>query len=256
MTPEQSHEARVILRLSGDGVREFLQGLVTCDVKALARGACYGALLTPQGKYISDFFLIPEGDDVLVDLPEVYAETIRQKLTLYKLRAKITITVTDYGVERGLGEVPEGAFQDPRMAALGWRRYGTGCATPPDMALRLETLRVALGVPAAGLELIPGETYILEAGFEELNGVDFRKGCYVGQEIVARMKHKIERRKGLRRVEVSGDAPVGAEIIRDGKPCGTLYSHVDGRGIAQLRFDRMGPGMRAGDADVRMIEDA
>jgi tRNA-modifying protein YgfZ len=102
------------------------------------------------------------------------------------------------------------------------------------------------------VELVPDETYILEAGFERLHGVDFRKGCYVGQEVTARMKHKTELRKGLVQVRVEGEAPVGTEILADGKPAGTLYTQSGGLGIAHLRLDRAGGTMQAGDARVRM----
>jgi tRNA-modifying protein YgfZ len=109
-------------------------------------------------------------------------------------------------------------------------------------------------VPETGVELVPEDTYILEAGFERLNGVDFRKGCYVGQEVTARMKHKTELRKGLARVRVEGTPPPpGTEIVADGKPAGTLYSVADGLGLAHLRFDRAGGAMAAGEARLTRI---
>ena len=113
----------------------------------------------------------------------------------------------------------------------------------------------ALRARNSGIELVPDESYILESGFERLNGVDFRKGCYVGQEVTARMKHKTELRKGLITVEVSGAVPVGTEIVPSGKPAGTLYTQSGGRGIAYLRFDRAEAGMTAAGVAVRRIED-
>ena len=119
-----------------------------------------------------------------------------------------------------------------------------------------EALRVAAGGPESGVELLPNESFPLEYGFEALNGVDFRKGCYVGQEVTARMKHKTELRKGLRRVLVEGSAPVGTEILaEDGRPAGTLFTQAGGEGLAYLRFDRTDGSLRAGDAVLRLAED-
>lgn len=252
MASEYPHDQRTILRFSGETVRDFLQGLVTNDVTRLDDGLVYAALQTAQGKYLADFFLVPDGADVLIDIAAAQADDFRKRMTMYKLRAKIDITVTDLGVTRGLGDGPEGAFPDPRHAELGWRRYGAGATDMPDTAATLEQRRIALGVPAAGIELIPNDTYILEAGFEALHGVDFRKGCFVGQEIVARMHHKTDLRKGFQRVLVDGHAPVGTDILRDGKTVGALFSQSDGHGIAYLRHDRVGPGMIAGDAKVTL----
>ena len=114
-----------------------------------------------------------------------------------------------------------------------------------------DALRVEACVPESGIELVPNDTYILEAGFERLSGVDFKKGCYVGQEVTARMKHKAELRKGLALVEVDGSAPVGTEIIANGKPAGRLFTQSGGLGIAWLRFDRATDKMQADSAVLR-----
>ncbi|MEM8554246.1 MAG: folate-binding protein [Pseudomonadota bacterium] len=246
-------QSRAVFRVSGADAKDFLQGLVTNDVKGLADGLVYAALLTPQGKYLSDFFLVPDGEDVLLDCPAEHAADLQKRLTMYKLRAKVTLELTDMAVARGLGEAPESAFADPRSPDLGWRQYGVGLGESADTTAELEAKRIALGVPASGIELIPNDTYVLEAGFERLKGVDFRKGCFVGQEIVARMKHKTELRKGLARVQVDGEAPVGTEIMRDGKTVGKLFSQADGQGIAHLRFDRAGDGMTADGVPVRLM---
>ncbi|MBV7394019.1 YgfZ/GcvT domain-containing protein [Mameliella sediminis] len=239
-------EMRKVLRVRGAGARDFLQGLVTNDVAGLDKGLVYAALLTPQGKYLADFFLVPDGQDVLIDLPAALAPSIKQRLTMYKLRSPIEIQDTDLTVSRGTGTPPEGAHADPRDPSLGWRGY----AGQPDQPTDWDALRVAACVPEAGVELTP-DSFILEAGFDRLNGVDFRKGCYVGQEVTARMKHKTELRKGLALVEVDGTAPVGTEIMAGEKPAGTLYTQSGGRGIAYLRFDRAKGEMTAGDAVVR-----
>lgn len=240
-----ANENRTVLRIQGTGARDFLQGLVTNDVAKLETGLVYAALLTPQGKYLADFFLVPDGDDVLIDVDADQAPALKQRLTMYKLRSRIEIHETEIAVSRGLDDIPEGAFADPRDASMGWRGY----AGQPGQDADWDALRVAACVPLAGVELKP-DTFILEAGFERLNGVDFRKGCYVGQEIAARMKHKTELRKGLVRVKVEGTAPVGTPILSNDKPVGTLFTQVGGEAIAYLRFDRAGPDMRAEEATV------
>ncbi|MBY6057324.1 folate-binding protein [Leisingera daeponensis] len=237
---------RRILRLTGSDAKSFLQDLVTSNVDRLSEGLVYAALLTPQGKYIADFFLAADGDAVLLDVEASLAEGLLKRLNMYRLRADVQLEITDLQVKRGTGAAPEGALADPRHAEMGWRLYG---AEGGDDGTDWDAIRVAHCIPETGIELGP-ETYILEAGFEALKGVDFRKGCYVGQEVTARMKHKTELRKGLRTVAVEGAAPVGTEITADGKPVGTLFTQSGGRGIAYLRLDRAKGEMQAGDARV------
>lgn len=236
---------RTVLRISGGDARDFLQGLVTNDVEKLSQGIVYAAMLTPQGKYLADFFLVPDGDAILIDVASPLAAGLVQRLSMYKLRADVTIEKTDMTVSRGAGDAPDGAFADPRDPVMGWRGY----AGQPGDRTDWDACRVAACIPQSGVELTP-DIFILEAGFERLNGVDFRKGCYVGQEVTARMKHKTELRKGLAVVDVEGHAPAGSEILSNGKPAGTLFTQSGGRGIAYLRFDRAGPGMLAEGALV------
>lgn len=259
---------RAVLRMTGAAARDVLQGVVTNDVTKLAPGrAVYAALLTPQGKYMFDFFLLDGGDGVLIDVARDRAEALGQRLKMYCLRRDAKVDG-----ESGLGvalawpagdaadpPAAPGAAEivaDPRAAALGWRIYaedpaaalaaaGAGAAGRADY----DALRVDLVVPETGVELTE-DTFILEAGFERLNGVDFRKGCYVGQEVTARMKHKTTLRRGMVPVAVAGDAAPGTPITADGKPAGTLFTVADGRGLAMLRLDRAGEGMEAGAARV------
>ena len=241
--------SRSIFRLSGEDTRDFLQGLVTNDVNRLDKGLVYTALLTPQGKYLADFFLVPDGADVLLDVDASLAAMLLPRLTMYKLRAKVTIAETDLRVKRGTGAKPDDAFADPRHDALGWRLYGTEGG---DDGTDWEAIRVAHCVPQTGVELGP-DTFILEAGFEALNGVDFRKGCYVGQEVTARMKHKTELRKGLARVAIEGDAATGDKILSGEKEAGVLHSRAGNEAIAYLRFDRAKGEMTAGEATVKRL---
>ena len=238
---------RKILEISGSERLHFLQGLVTNDVMRTRDGPVYAALLTPQGKFIVDFFLIAHGDTILVDVAAPFAAALAQRLNMYRLRADVVIGESPLTVSRGTGKAPDGAVTDPRHSALGWRLYSdASLADDTDW----DAIRVAHTIPETGIELTP-DTYILEAGFERLNGVDFRKGCYVGQEITARMKHKTELKKGLVSLDITGSAPVGSPVTTEaGKPAGTLFTQSGGRALAHLRFDRATGPMRAGDATL------
>lgn len=227
-------QSRTVLSVTGTDRVSFLQGLVTNDVDKAHNGIVYAALLTPQGKFIADFFVIGRTDDLLIDVASSHAPMLAQRLNMYRLRADVQLTETKLIVSTGTSSPPAGALPDPRHPDLGWRVYGdTDLSDETDWA----ALRVGLIVPETGVELTP-DTYILEAGFERLNGIDFKKGCYVGQEIAARMKHKTELKKGLAQVTIAGDAQAGDVISNDGKPAGTLFTVADGLGLAHLRFDR------------------
>lgn len=247
---ENTSANRVVVKITGADRHSFLQGLVTNDVNRLRDGLVYTALLSPQGKYLADFFLVPSDDAILLDVAAGLAPGLIQRLSMYKLRADVAIAPTALIVSRGVEDAPKGAFTDPRSASMGWRAYGeTDMSQPVDWdALRVEHL-----IPETGIEL-HGDSYILEAGFERLDGVDFKKGCYVGQEVTARMKHKTDLRKGLARVEVKGEAAAGTDITANGKVAGVLHTATDGKGIAYLRFDRAKGEMSAGSATVTLAE--
>jgi tRNA-modifying protein YgfZ len=246
----ESAPDRSLLEVTGKDRTDFLQGLVTNDLGKLRQGLVYAALLNPQGKYLADFFVVPRPESLLIDVKTDLAEALMRRLSMYRLRADVQIAASPLKVMRGLGAAPDGALPDPRHAALGWRKYGAETGSAP--AIDWDAIRVAQCIPETGVELVPDDSYILEAGFERLHGVDFRKGCYVGQEVTARMKHKTELRKGLATVLVEGSAPVGAEILSGDKVAGTLFTQSGGKGIAYLRFDRADGTMRAGDAAVHL----
>jgi hypothetical protein len=244
---------RVVAELGGKDVLTFLQGLVTNDVLPLAKGPgiVWAALLSPQGKYLADFFVVNTGERLLLDLPAAVAEGTLRRLAMYRLRADVQIAPAEIPVARGLGPVPPGALPDPRHPALGWRGYGAGFAGQPG--IDWTAIRVAHLIPETGAELVPDESYILEMGFERLHGVDFRKGCYVGQEVTARMKHKTELRKGLVRVGLTGQAVQGDPIMCDGRQVGTLHSIAGDRALAYLRHDRADGALLAGAARVTLL---
>ena len=249
--PGEMTTDRRLTAVTGKDALPFLQGLVSNDVLHLADapGIVWAAFLTPQGKYLADFFVVHTGDTLLLDMPEALADATLRRLAMYKLRADVQLTPSTLHVSRGLDALPAGAMPDPRHMDLGWRIYAD---TPGDPALiDWDAIRVEHLIPESGIELIPDDSYLLEMGFERLNGVDFRKGCYVGQEVTARMKHKTELRKGLARVAITGSAPVGTEITTpDGKAAGVLFTQSGGFALAYLRFDRATGPMQAGDAQL------
>lgn len=249
LTKGEAAPDRTVWSLTGKDALTFLQGLVSNDVRPLetAPGIVWAALLTPQGKYLADFFVLRrDGGDLLIDIATALAPATLRRLTMYRLRADVQIAPVALHVQRGLGPIPPDALPDPRHPALGWRAYSEAEGTAP--AIDWDAIRVAHLIPESGIELIPDDSYILEAGFERLHGVDFRKGCYVGQEVTARMKHKTELRKGLARVVLEGRAPVGTEITAGEKTVGRLFTQSDGHAIAYLRLDQANGIMQAASA--------
>lgn len=243
--------SRQIFAVTGADRVPFLQGLTSNDLLVLAQrdGIVWTALLTPQGKYLADFFVVMQGGRLFLDVDAGIAEATIKRLLIYRLRADVQISAADIFVTCGVENQPAGALHDPRHAAMGWRFYGE---KRRETHVDWDAVRVAHIIPQTAIELIPNETYILEAGFERLHGVDFRKGCYVGQEVTARMKHKTELRKGLVRVAISGAAPVGSEITAGGRAVGTLFTQSGGFALAHLRFDLADGDMAAGDAALRL----
>ncbi|MGY6548112.1 MAG: CAF17-like 4Fe-4S cluster assembly/insertion protein YgfZ [Roseinatronobacter sp.] len=243
---------RQIISVTGPDREKFLQGLVTNDLRRLpGDGIIYAAMLSPQGKYLADFFVVQAENSILLDCPAAFGADLLKRLGLYKLRADVALQMVDLPVARGTGAAPEGALPDPRHPALGWRAYGQ---TLPEDGTDWDALRVAHCIPEAGNELIPNETYILEAGLDRLHGVDFRKGCYVGQEVTARMQHKTELRKGFATVALDAPASPGTEITAGGKPVGRLHTCAGHQAIAYLRFDRLSEPALAGSARVTLLE--
>lgn len=250
-TSGETASDRRIFQISGADALPFLQGLTSNDVLPLAKapGIVWTALLTPQGKYLADFFVVNTGEMLLLDINDSLADTTLRRLTMYKLRSDVAFGPSALVVIRGLGETPADALPDPRHEALGWRAYRSlGDAPQIDW----DAIRVAHVIPESRIELIPDDSYLLENGFERLNGVNFRKGCYVGQEVTARMKHKTELRKGLTRVTIEGQAPVGTEVLAAGKVVGRLFTQSGTHALAHLRLDQAKGVMTAGSARITL----
>jgi tRNA-modifying protein YgfZ len=240
---------RALLRVGGPDWRGFLQGLITQDVDRLREGELrFGALLTPQGRLLYDLFLLGRGEDCLIDVAAGARDALVQRLTLYRLRAKVEIGPVDAPVlALWDAEAPSAPWTpDPRLAALGWRALGE--AAPPEGAeqVGLETYhahRLALGVPDASRDCPEDKTYPLEANFDLLNGVDFKKGCFVGQETTSRMKRRSSLRSRMAPIVFDGPPPhFGSEILAGTLRAGEVLSGTEGRAMALVRLDRLGAG--------------
>jgi folate-binding protein YgfZ len=233
--------SRALIAVGGADWRSFLQGLLTQDVETLAAGeARFAALLTPQGRLLHDLFLVGRDDGCWLDCQASARAALLQRLSMYRLRAKVSLELDDARVFAAWGAPPagDGWIADPRLPALGWRAYGL--ATTPDASEpRYELHRLAVGVPGPA-DWGEDATYPLEADFDLLNGIDFRKGCFVGQETTSRMK-----RRGAiksRMLPISFDGPpaaAGAEILAGTLRAGQVLSGVDGLAMALVRLDRV-----------------
>ena len=238
---------RIVLCVSGPDAKSFLQNLVTNDVTKLNNNIIYSALLTPQGKLVTDFFLVDAGQDVLIDVNSKVSETLLKLLSLYKLRAEISINKTDLKVSSGIKNKPQKGLEDPRHPKMGWRYYSN--VDLSEKNIDWEKIRIENLVPEFGKEL-SSDSYILEYGFENLNGVDFKKGCYVGQEVTARMKHKSKLRKGLALVGTKGSVAFDTPINANKKIVGKVFSSTKNQALAYLRFEFASQKMMAGEVEV------
>ena len=232
-------EDRAIIALSGPDRRSFLQGLITNDVDAVAPGKpIYAALLTPQGKILFDFLIV---DDVcgtlLLDCQASVRDALIKRLSMYRLRAKVEITPRDdlavFASWNGAA-LPGVAFDDPRLSALGRRAIAPVASGEPGYLAH----RLSLGVPE-GADFGADKIFALDASLDELHGVAFDKGCYVGQELTARMKHRGTARKRLLVVEGGKPLTVNADLRANGHSLGEIVSVYDNRGFALIRLDRL-----------------
>jgi len=270
---------RALIAVTGPDARSFLQGLLTQDVDGLAAGELrFGALLTPQGRLLYDLFFFAENDGVVLDVAADKREALIVRLSMYRLRAKVEISTDERSVSvlfpplplagrgpGGGGETPPPAeltppppapspqgggewFVDPRLSELGLRGYGVDL---PDQVTRSDQAawaahRLALGIPDTA-DWGEDKTYPIEANFDLLHGIDFKKGCFVGQETTSRMKRRGQIKSRMLPIIFDGAAPAsGAEVLTGELRAGQVLSGADGRAIAALRLDRI----EAGDLTV------
>jgi hypothetical protein len=256
---------RGVVKVAGTDAAKFLDGLVTTDLdKVTAGNARYSALLTPQGKIIADFIVVKANEDAhyFLDCPRALASTLVQRLNFYKLRAKVIVedlseTLAVLAVWDGAGANGPGlCYPDPRLAALGLRcmiatHLGDKAAAELGASLveaaDYDAHRIALGVPRGGSDFIYNDAFPHEADMDQLGGVDFTKGCYTGQEVVARMEHRGTARRRVIAVtaDIALPAP-GTPIMAGDIELGTLGSADGTAGLASLRLDRAADALRAG----------
>ena len=252
-------EDRGVVSVGGEDAERFLQGLLTNDVERLEPGeARYAGLLTPQGKILFDMLVVRVAADAfLLDCAASQAADLAKRLGFYKLRAKVLIADESAGRAvvafwGGPPHFPPGAaaYVDPRESRLGSRAILPRAAAETigtAEAAAYEALRIAAGAPKGGVDFVYGDVFPSDADFDLLNGVDFHKGCYVGQEVVSRMKHRGTGRKRVARVRLGGDAPEPGASILDGElPVGTLGSTSGREALAMLRLDRVEEARAAG----------
>lgn len=249
---------RSVLLVAGEPTRHFLNNLVTSEIETLVPGqARYTALLTPQGKIVADFFtLAAPGDEnsFYLDCPSELSGELSRKLAFYRLRAKVTIEATSLAVLAvwANGEVPAGglAFADPRLPGLGLRVLASPEAAQ-GMTLAdigdYEAHRIALGVPKGGPDFHYEDAFPHDADLDELHGVDFKKGCFIGQEVVSRVQHRGTARNRIVPVAFDGMPPAaGVEVKAGEKTIGTMGSSAGSIGLAMLRIDRVADALAAG----------
>ena len=252
--PSTFLEDRGLVRVSGDEARGFLQGLFTCNMERVAPGAsAFGALLTPQGKIITDFIVSQEGDAFWLDAPRTLTADLLKRLRLYRLRAQIELTDMSeaMGVEAIWDEaaLPAGVSPDPRHPGLGARRIleRTTLAGLPDQRAAYEARRIACGIAQGGADFAYGEAFPHEVNMDLIGGVDFKKGCYVGQEVVSRVHHRGSARRRIVPVEFAGRAPaLGAPVLAGEVEIGTLGSSAGPHALASIRLDKADDASAAG----------
>ena len=250
---------RGVVELMGEDApgdaQAFLQGLVSNDVTEAAPGhALWAALLTPQGKWLADFFVSAEAGRLLLDCERAQAPELVRRLTRFRLRAKVALrdASADFAVLAGWGgaAAPDGAAPDPRLEAAGWRWLAPAGTTGDASAADYDLHRLALGLPDGSRDLEAEASILLEAGFDELHGVSWTKGCYMGQELTARTRYRGLVKRRLVPVGVTGPLPPrGTPILLAGAEVGEMRSGRDGLGLALLRLGALrAPALECGEA--------
>ena len=248
---------RGVVAVDGPDRVAFLQGLVSNDVEQAAPGrAIWAALLTPQGKWLADFFILADGERLLLDVERAQAPMLVQKLTRFRLRSKVTVADLSadwhvFAAWAGTPAILAGAIAapDPRLPDAGWRILAANLLPSNATVEAWDSHRLALGLPDGSRDLEADKTTLLEAGFDELAGVSWSKGCYMGQELTARTKYRGLIKRRLVPVAIAGDLPPpGTPVLRDGTEVGTLRSGRDGLALATLRLDAIGAALTCAGA--------
>jgi tRNA-modifying protein YgfZ len=251
--------ARGVVAVNGEDRVGFLQGLVSNDVEQAAPGrAVWAALLTPQGKWLADFFIFSDGERLLLDCERAQAPTLAQRLGRYRLRSRVALadeseTLRVYAAWGGSRDLPADAVAapDPRLPGAGWRVLSMAALPTNTDAEAYDAHRLALGLPDGSRDMEAEKSVLLEAGFDELAGVSWSKGCYMGQELTARTKYRGLVKRRLVPVDIAGPAPApGTPVLRGGAEVGTMRSSTGALGLALLRLEATSGPMLCGDATL------
>lgn len=241
---------RTFIRVSGAGATEFLQNLITTDVEALAQNeARPGALLTPQGKILFDFLISRADDGYVLETSADQQDALLRRLTMYKLRAPVDLRAEDVkGVSLYWDEDSlVGSARDVRFAKAGLSLHRLPGNSAAGDASAYDALRVAHGIAASGIDYALQDAFPHDVLMDVNDGVSFKKGCFVGQEVVSRMKHRGTARRRVALVSAEGALPAsGTDIVAGGKPMGTLGTVSGNRGLAIIRIDRAADAMASG----------
>jgi hypothetical protein len=245
---------RALVRVEGSDWRPFLHNLLTNDIEGLEPGRLrFTALLTPQGRLLHDLFVLAGEAGALLDVAAPGREALIKRLTLYRLRAKVLIEAVEGSVAVAWGAAPPGPAwaADPRLSEMGWRALGYDGpleATPDDYDLH----RLTLGVPDSARDASES-TYPIEANFDLLNGIDFKKGCFIGQETTSRMKRRGAVKTRMAPIAYAKPPAQGAEILNGDLRAGVVLSTRADRGMALLRLDRIGENLTADGEPVSPV---
>lgn len=240
---------RGVVRVGGADALAFLQNLVTNDLDQLTpENAVHAGLLTPQGKIQFEFFVVRTADGLLLDTLRSGSSDLVKRLMLYRLRSKVTIedVSATHSAYVGFGERPTDAFDDPRLPSFGWRRISESSNTTAD-ATAYDRRRIAFGLPELGEDFLSNEAFPHEALYDSLAGVSFKKGCFVGQEVVSRTEHRGMARSRFLPVTAAAELPErGTPVVAGDDQIGTMGSHAGNHGLALVRLDRLQKAVEAG----------
>lgn len=232
--------SRAVIRIEGPDARHFLHNLLTQNVETIEDGELrFGALLTPQGRLMVDMMVWAKDNALWLDVPVAARDALVQRLSMYKLRLNVTVGTTDDAVFVAWGEQPEGFVADPRLEGLGFRAIGFAVETTASEE-DWHAHRMAMGVAEAAMDTPQDKTYPIEANLDLTNGIDFHKGCFIGQETTSRMKRRGTIKNRILPFSFEGEAPeIGAEVLNGERRAGEVTGVLGQQGMALMRLDRM-----------------
>ena len=250
-------DSRALISITGQDAKPFLHNLLTQDVETLADGQLrFGALLSPPGRLLFDLFILGQGDEVLLYVAADRRDALLQRLTMYRLRARVQVAADDRPVFAAWPDAPAGFMPDPRTPLMGGRLYG-GDATADAGQADYDAHRLSIGLPDPTGDAPQDKTYPIEADFDLLNGIDFHKGCFVGQETTSRMKRRGAIKNRMLPLDFDGPPPAfGAEVLKGELRAGEVLSGRDGSAMALLRIDRIDGDLTVDGRPVRLRKPA